>query len=112
MNNEHDEQTRWLITYLETRFSRIEDRIDSVAENLEDRISSVAAGLDNRVRDSLDNIDNDYASLANRIDTVESLQLKLSSQAGFLKNILAFVGTAVLSLVGWIASYWFSSGPK
>jgi len=93
MNNEHDEQTRWLITYLETRFGRIEDRIDSVAES-----------LDGKVRDSLDTISNDYSRLEQRLDQVESSQLRLSSQAGFFKNLLAFIGTAVLSLVGWLAS--------
>jgi hypothetical protein len=93
VNNEHDEQTRWLITYLETRFGRLEDRISSVAE-----------GLDTRVRDSLEGIGNDYTSLEKRLNTVEDTQLRLSSQAGFFKNLLAFVGTAVLSLVGWLAS--------
>jgi hypothetical protein len=93
MNNEHDEQTRWLITYLETRFGRLEDRISSVAE-----------GLDARVRDSLETIGNDFTSLETRLDQVESSQLKLSSQAGFFKNLLAFIGTAVLSLLGWLAS--------
>ena len=28
MNQEHDEQTRWLVSYLETRFGRLEDRLD------------------------------------------------------------------------------------
>jgi hypothetical protein len=93
VNNEHDEQTRWLITYLETRFGRLEDRISSVAE-----------GLDARVRDSLETIGNDFTSLETRLDQVESSQLKLSSQAGFFKNLLAFIGTAVLSLLGWLAS--------
>jgi hypothetical protein len=93
MNNEHDEQTRWLVTYLETRFGRLEDRISSVAE-----------GLDARVRDSLETIGNDFTSLETRLDQVESSQLKLSSQAGFFKNLLAFIGTAVLSLLGWLAS--------
>lgn len=104
MNNEHDEQTRWLITYLETRFGRLEDRISSVAEGLEDRIDSVAESLNARVHDSLETIGNDFTSLETRLDQVESSQLKLSSQAGFFKNLLAFTGTAVLSLLGWLAS--------
>lgn len=46
-----------------------------------------------------------------RLSGVEDSQLKLTSQAGLIKNLLAFVGTAVLSLLGWAAStFLFPSG--
>ena len=97
MNDEHNEQTRWLIDYLETRFGKLEDRLDRAT----DRVDQVILAQSQRVTD-----------LEKKLDQVEGEQVRLSSQAGFLKNILAFVGTIVLSLAGWLASYWFSSGAK
>lgn len=95
MNNEHEEQTRWLVDYLETRFGKLEDRLDRAT----DRVDHVILAQTQRV-----------SELEKKVDQVEDRSLRLESQAGFLKNVLAFVGTAVLSLVGWLVSYWFSSG--
>ena len=95
MDNEHEEQTRWLISYLETRFEKLENRLDRAT----DRVDQVILAQSERVAD-----------LEKKLDQVEGEQVRLSSQAGFLKNILAFVGTVVISLVGWLVSYWFSSG--
>ena len=97
MNPDHEEQTRWLISYLETRFEKLENRLDRAT----DRVDQVILAQSERVAD-----------LEKKLDQVEGEQVRLSSQAGFLKNILAFIGTIVLSLVGWLVSYWFSSGPK
>lgn len=96
MNDEHSEQTRWLVDYLETRFSRIEDRLDRAIDKVDQAILAQSEAL-NKVEE--------------QVAQLEVRQTKLDGQAGFLKNILAFVGTIVLSLLGWAASYLFQS-PK
>ena len=55
MNNEHEEQTRWLINYLETRFSRVDDKVavlsstfDSRFSRIEDHISETSKELEDR----------------------------------------------------------------
>jgi BMFP domain-containing protein YqiC len=93
MNQEHDEQTRWLVSYLETRFGRLEDRISSVAEGLEDR-------LDQAIMAQSVKLD----ALEEKVNQLENDHLKLSNQAGLVRNLLAFIGTAMLSLLGWLAS--------
>jgi hypothetical protein len=99
-NEEQNEQTRWLISYLEGRFSRLEDRLNSVAE-----------GLENRLDSSLKEHTEQLREVEDRLNQVENDQLKLSSQAGLIKNLLAFVGTIVVSLLGWAAStFIFPSG--
>jgi hypothetical protein len=82
MNNEHDEQTRWLVSYLETRFGRLEDRLDQVT-------LAQSSKLD---------------ALEEKVNQLENDHLKLSNQAGLVKNLLAFVGTVIVSLLGWLAS--------
>ena len=119
MDNEHNEQTQWLVSYLETRFGKLEDSLRYTTSNLQVRLDSVAEGLEDRLDRATDRVDQvilaqseRVAGLEKKLDQVEGEQVRLSSQAGFLKNILAFIGTIVLSLVGWLVSYWFSSGPK
>lgn len=89
MNNEHEEQTRWLVDYLEARFGRLENRLDRAIDKVDQAILAHSADL-NKVEE--------------RVNQVEVKQTKLDGQAGFIKNILAFAGTIVLSLVGWLAS--------
>jgi hypothetical protein len=43
-------------------------------------------------------------ALEEKVNQLENDHLKLSNQAGLVKNLLAFIGTAVLSLLGWLAS--------
>ena len=82
MNNDHEEQTKWLVSYLETRFGRLEDRLDQA-------IMAQSVKLD---------------ALEEKLGKLEDEHLKLSNQAGLVKNLLAFIGTAMLSLLGWLAS--------
>ena len=96
MNSDHEEQTRWLVDYLEARFSRIEDRLDRAIDKVDQAILAQSDSLE---------------GLKEKVNQVENEQLKLSNQAGFLKNLLAFGGTIVLSLIGWAASYLFQN-PK
>lgn len=89
MNDEHSEQTRWLVDYLETRFSRIEDRLDRAVDKVDQAILTQSQSLE---------------QVKEKVNQAEDRSLRLESQAGFLKNLLAFGGTIVLSLIGWAAS--------
>jgi hypothetical protein len=97
---EQNEQTRWLVTYLESRFARLEDRMDSVAEGLDERLNR----SEDKLQELLDNQATRIEELNRQVDRLEAKHVKLDSQAGFVRNLLAFVGTAVLSLLGWWAS--------
>lgn len=89
MNLEQDDQTKWLITYLESRFSRLDDRLNRSEDKLQELLDSQSSRLE---------------EINRQIDQLESRYVKLDSQAGFVKNMLAFTGTAVLSLLGWLVS--------
>lgn len=91
MTDEHNQQTRWLIDYLENRLSALEDRLETSIQRSEVKLS-----------ESLENTSLRLTKLESDLSQIEDEHLKLASQAGFLKNVLAFVGTAVLSLAGWI----------
>ena len=97
MNQEHDEQTRWLVSYLETRFGKLEDRLDRAVDKVDQAIMAQSARVD---------------AIEDKVNQVENEQLKLSNQAGLVRNLLAFVGTAVLSLAGWAITYFWPSGGK
>ncbi len=90
MNQEHDEQTRWLVSYLETRFGRLEDRLDQA-------IMAQSVKID---------------ALEDKVNQLENDHLKLSNQAGLVRNLLAFIGTGMLSLLGWAITYFWPSGGK
>jgi len=90
MNQEHDEQTRWLVSYLETRFGRLEDRLDQA-------IMAQSVKID---------------ALEEKVNQLENDHLKLSNQAGLVRNLLAFIGTGMLSLLGWAITYFWPSGGK
>lgn len=77
---DHEEQTRWLINYLEKRFERIEARID-------DALAAQAKALKEMKQD---------------IEEVEHITTKLSTQTGLIKNILLIIIPGALSLAGWI----------
>jgi Uri superfamily endonuclease len=100
MSDTQEEQTRWLVDYLETRLDKLESRIDASLQRTEDKLA-----------ESLDKLTERLEGTEARIDQVELDLQKLQSQAGFVKNLLAFVGTAVLSLLGWAASTFFQSPP-
>jgi predicted transcriptional regulator len=106
LNSTPEEQTKWIISYLEARFTRLEDRMDSVAEGLDERLNR----SEDKLQELLDNQASRIEELNRQVDRLEAKHVKLDSQAGFVRNLLAFVGTAVLSLLGWLASY-FLSGP-
>lgn len=108
MNQEHDEQTRWLVSYLETRFGRLEDRLSSVTGGLEDRLDRAIDKVDQAILAQSVRVD----AIEDKVNQVENEQLKLSNQAGLVRNLLAFVGTAVLSLAGWAITYFWPSGGK
>ena len=90
MNQEHDEQTRWLVSYLETRFGRLEDRLDQA-------IMAQSVKID---------------ALEEKVNQLENDHLKLSNQAGLVRNLLAFIGTGMLSLLGWAITYFWPTGGK
>ena len=90
MNDEHSEQTRWLVNYLETRFGRLEDRLDQA-------IMAQSVKLD---------------ALEEKVNQLENDHLKLSNQAGLVRNLLAFIGTGMLSLLGWAITYFWPTGGK
>ena len=111
MNNEHEEQTRWLINYLEARFSRVDDKVaalsgtfDARFSRVEDHISETSKELEDRFVSLLEKQQAEIDLLSAELETTETKLLKLSSQAGFLKNLLAFVGKTLLSLGGWAIS--------
>lgn len=112
MNDEHNEQTRWLIDYLEARFNRAEDRMVALGHSLESRLDASLQRAESQLTAAMDRQAKELERLETRLDAVEDSQLKLSSQAGFLKNILAFLGTAVLSLLGWAASIYLGPSGK
>ena len=96
MNNEHEEQTRWLVDYLETRFSRIEDGLRHTTSHLQVRLDSVAEGLEDRLDRAIDKVDQAILAqsealnkVEERVTQVEVKQTRLDGQAGFLKNIPA-----------------------
>ena len=95
MNNTPEEQTKWLISYLETRFARLESSLERSEDKLQELLDNQASRIE---------------ELNRQVDRLEAKHVKLDSQAGFVRNLLAFVGTAVVSLLGWLASY-FLSGP-
>lgn len=105
MNQEHDEQTRWLVEYLETRFNRAEDRMLAISSSLESRLDASLQRAEAKLSQALDRQAEDLERTEARLDELEASTVRLNSQAGFIKNILAFVGTLVLSLLGWAASY-------
>ena len=80
--------------------------MDSVAEGLDERLNR----SEDKLQELLDNQASRIEELNRQVDRLEAKHVKLDSQAGFVRNLLAFVGTAVLSLLGWLASY-FLSGP-
>ena len=90
MNNDHEEQTKWLVSYLETRFGRLEDRLDQA-------IMAQSVKID---------------ALEEKVNQLENDHLKLSNQAGLVRNLLAFIGTGMLSLLGWAITYFWPSGGK
>jgi hypothetical protein len=90
MNNDHEEQTKWLVSYLETRFGRLEDRLDQA-------IMAQSVKID---------------ALEEKVNQLENDHLKLSNQAGLVRNLLAFIGTGMLSLLGWAITYFWPTGGK
>ncbi len=105
------EQTRWLIEYLDARLDRLETRLDASIQrtetSLSNSLSQTAARLDRIEAEA----DLETASLNARLGDAEDGLLKISSQAGMVRNLLAFLGTAVLSLAGWAAStFLFPNG--
>jgi hypothetical protein len=105
------EQTQWLIEYLDTRLDRLEARLDASIQrtetSLSHSLSQTAARLDRIETEA----DMETASLNARLGDAEDGLLKISSQAGMVRNLLAFLGTAVLSLAGWAAStFLFPNG--
>lgn len=110
MNNEHDEQTKWIVSYLETRFGRLEDRIDSVADGLQSRMDGMSGGLENRIDQAILAQTTKVEHLQEKLNQLENAQLKLSNQAGIVRNSLAFAGTLVISLIGWVITYLYGNG--
>ena len=104
------DQTRWLIEYLDTRLSKLEDRLDSISRRTEDRIELSIQKTEDKLSESLGMHVARLERLEENLNLLEEGHLKLASQAGFLKNLLAFIGTAVLSLAGWAASTFFMKG--
>lgn len=96
MNSTPEEQTKWIISYLEARFTRLEDSLNRSEDKLQELLDNQSTRLE---------------ELNRQVDRLEAKHVKLDSQAGFVRNLLAFVGTAVVSLLGWAASY-FLSGQK
>ncbi len=89
MNNTPEEQTKWIISYLEARFTRLEDTLNRSEDKLQELLDNQSTRLE---------------ELNRQVDRLEAKHVKLDSQAGFVRNLLAFVGTAVVSLLGWLAS--------
>jgi hypothetical protein len=72
-----------------------------VAEGLEDR-------LDQAIMAQSVKID----TLEEKVNQLENDHLKLSNQAGLVRNLLAFIGTGMLSLLGWAITYFWPTGGK
>ena len=90
------EQLQWLVGYLDSRFARLDDQLNRSEDKLQELLDNQSTRLE---------------ELNRQVDRLEAKHVKLDSQAGFVRNLLAFVGTAVVSLLGWAASY-FLSGQK
>jgi hypothetical protein len=99
MNDDHEQQTRWLVSYLETRFGRLEDRLNDVTDGLGNKLDQAIMAQSSRIEE-----------LQEKVNQLENSHLKLASQAGMVRNLLAFVGTAVVSLIGWAITYLYGTG--
>lgn len=114
-----NEQIKWVVEYLDNRLDRLESRLDASIQRTETSLSHSITHSLARLDRVESELDTELASLNARVEELDvEVQarseelIRISSQAGFLKNILAFVGTAVLSLLGWAASIYLGPPGK